>query len=172
MSFSTAVGRRPPWATFSALNSHRSEDPGSKVGRWPRFGPATVLNDIALTTLMGGCSRRQKPYIMLVRSGSNLEPQGTRWSDMGGRSVSDGPGLARHLRFESCPTPARSDHALDVRSVDSINGSLIWYRWPCIASVEAWQQTWVRSLPPSPVIVALGHQRATTEGRCTIRWSV
>ncbi len=33
----------------SALNSHRSDDPWSKVGRWLRFGPATVLNDIALS---------------------------------------------------------------------------------------------------------------------------
>ncbi len=59
MSFSTAVGRRPPWATFSVLQSHKSEDPGSKVGRRPRFGPATVLKDIAPSAVMSlSCSIR------------------------------------------------------------------------------------------------------------------
>ncbi len=53
--FGTAVGQQALWATVSALNSHRSDDSGPKVGHWPMFRPATVPKWIPPLPDMGGC---------------------------------------------------------------------------------------------------------------------
>jgi hypothetical protein len=52
--FGTVVGRKPLWATVSVLVSHRSDDSGPKVGRWPTFGGFTVPKWIPLLPDMGG----------------------------------------------------------------------------------------------------------------------
>jgi hypothetical protein len=51
--FGTGVGRRALQATVSVLDSHRSDDSGAKVGRWPTFGEVTVPKWIPPTGNMG-----------------------------------------------------------------------------------------------------------------------
>jgi len=52
--FGTVVGRRALQATVSVLESHRSDDSGPKVGRWPTSEGATVPKWIPLFPVMGG----------------------------------------------------------------------------------------------------------------------
>jgi hypothetical protein len=50
--FGTAVGQQALWAAVSVVNSHRSDDSGSKVGRWPTSGGVTVPKWIPLSAHM------------------------------------------------------------------------------------------------------------------------
>ena len=52
--FGAVVGRQALWATVSVVESHRSDDPGAEVGRWPTFGGVTVPKWIPLCADMGG----------------------------------------------------------------------------------------------------------------------
>jgi len=54
--FGTVVGRRALQATVSVLDSHRSDDSGAKVGRWPTFGEVTVPKWIPLLCRYGRVS--------------------------------------------------------------------------------------------------------------------
>jgi hypothetical protein len=56
--FGAVVGRQALWATVSVVESHRSDDPESKVGRWPTFGGVTVPKWIPLSGNMGDYSSR------------------------------------------------------------------------------------------------------------------
>ncbi len=52
--FGAVVGRQALWATVSVVESHRRDDPGLKVGRWPRFRGVTVPKWIPLSGVMFG----------------------------------------------------------------------------------------------------------------------
>ena len=74
--FGTAVGRRAFRETVSVLDSHRTDDSGPKVGRWPTSVGATVPKRIPHSCNMGGLPPTQPRPLRALRdrNGDRNEP--------------------------------------------------------------------------------------------------
>jgi len=113
--FGTAVGHRALWATASALDSHRSDDSGSKVGRWPTFGGVTVPKWIRLSAHMRARSSRAYCRLWAVVGGGFFFT-GVNGDDNGGAR---GVGLVMEYR----PLVPRFGAEPGSRFRDSCDGS-------------------------------------------------